>query len=195
VGHGVLQPVRAAEAALAEARQAVKSHEEERKRRLQGAHGPKGYESRLVELQGAVTVQLEDRARIVQAVLQKVAALPLDHPMIIIWQDPAWLQQQSFTVPLIHFKDCSKESAAGHLFSEVQSVWQHVEQCARGVAQATVELQKARDTLAAATDWQQQTPWYKQVEDAVETKEGLLEKALLQEEEVKTAWAMLKPSI
>jgi hypothetical protein len=174
-----LQPVRAAEAALAEARQAVKSHEEECKRRLQGAHDPKGYESRLVELQGAVAAQLEDRARIVQDVLQKVAALPLAHPMIIIWQDPAWLQQQSFTVPLIHFKDRSKESAAGHLFSEVQSVWQHVEQCARGVAQATVELQKARDTLAAATDWQQQTPWYKQVEDAVETKEGLLEKALL----------------
>jgi hypothetical protein len=115
--------------------------------------------------------------------------------MIIIWQDPAWLQQQSFTVPLIHFKDRSKESAAGHLFSEVQSVWQHVEQCARGVAQATVEFQKARDTLAAATDWQQRTPWYKQVEDAVETKEGLLEKALLQEEEVKSAWAMLKPFI
>jgi hypothetical protein len=79
-----LQPVRAAEAALAEARQAVKSHEEECKRRLQGAHDPKGYESRLVELQGAVAAQLEDRAKIVQDVLQKVAGLPLDHPMIII---------------------------------------------------------------------------------------------------------------
>jgi hypothetical protein len=51
-----LQPERAAEAALAEARQAVKSHEEERKSRLQGAHGPKGYESRLVELQCHTTL-------------------------------------------------------------------------------------------------------------------------------------------
>jgi hypothetical protein len=66
---------------------------------------------------------------------------------------------------------------------------------ARGVAQAAAELQKARDTLAAATDWQRQTPWYKQVEDAVETKEGLLEKALLQEEDAKTALEMLKPPI
>jgi hypothetical protein len=29
----------------------------------------------------------------------------------------------------------------------------------------------------------------------VETKEDLLKKALLQEEDAKTAWAMLKPSI
>jgi hypothetical protein len=191
----LLQPVRAAEAALAEARQAVKSHEEECKRRLQGAHDQKGHESRLVELQSAVAAQLEDRAKIVQDMLHKIAGLPLEHPLIKTWQDPDWLQQDSFAMPLIHFKDRSKESVARHLFSEVQSVWEHVEQCARGVAQTAAELQKARDTLAAATDWQQQTPWYKQVEDAVETKEGLLEKALLQEEDAKTAWEMLKPSI
>jgi hypothetical protein len=63
----------------------------------QGAHEPKGYESRVVEFQGAVAAQLEDWARIVQDVLQMVAALPLDHPMIMIWQDPAWLHCASDT--------------------------------------------------------------------------------------------------
>jgi hypothetical protein len=93
-----LQPVRAAEAALTEARQAVKSHEEECKRRLQGAHDQKGHESRLVELQSAVAAQLEDRAKVVQ--------------------DPLWLilqhlTQHNFVKRRVHQKEALAKMQAG----------------------------------------------------------------------------------
>jgi hypothetical protein len=61
------------------------------------------------------------------------------------------------------------------LFSEMQSVWEHLARCEDGVASAT------------ASSWQQQSPWYRESMDNVSTNEDLLERTLLQAEEAKMA--------